>query len=202
SALPAGGFQPIAATGTLLTASTSTTGAVFPVALPQPIRYYGDDVSTLYVSQHGWMSTTAITAPTSTNRTEPSSTAPMGSIAPFWDLMSAGAAMTTGLFWQQLDPDGLPATGDEVTIVSWEAFRSSTSTLYNLNFQTKFFANGDIEYHYGTMSSTSTTATVHQGSSATSWLESRDNLAALAINVSSVSPGIQPNTAFRFTYTP
>jgi len=201
SALPMSSFQPIAMTGTALATTTSTTGAVFTVNLATPIRYYGADVSTLYVSQHGWISTTAITAATSTNRTTPTSTAPLGSIAPFWDILSTPAA-GTGLYWQQFDPDSTPASGDEFTVVSWEGFRASSTTTYNLNFQVQFRANGAIEYHYGAMTNSSTSGTLHQGSSATSWLESRDNLAALAINISSVTPGIQPNTAFRFSYVP
>ena len=42
-----------------------------------------------------------------------------------------------------------------------------------------------------------------QGSSATTWLEEATGKAALVGNINSATaPGIQPNTGFRFTFTP
>ncbi|MBK7857114.1 MAG: hypothetical protein IPJ65_00560 [Archangiaceae bacterium] len=65
----------------------------------------------------------------------------------------------------------------------------------------KFFANGNIEYHYGTMTP-GTTGTAHQGSGATTWLEDPTGKQALAVNVNSLTPGIAPSSAWRFTYAP
>ncbi len=203
SALPAGGFQSIAATGTSLpVSSSSSSSTALIVNLPRPIRYYGANVSTLYVSQHGYLTTVAPSSMTATNRVLPSVTAstPQGTIAPFWDSLTTSTGV--GLYWQQLDPDGTPGNADDLTIVSWEGMRQGTTSQYNLNFQVHFKANGDIEYHYGTMSYTGTsTIPNHTGLSATSWLESREMVVALPINISTAG-GIQPNTAYRYTYAP
>jgi hypothetical protein len=196
SALPAGNFESISATGTKASGATADEN-VYPIALATPIQYYGAPVSTLYVSSNGWISTTSTTSAALTNKTTPNTSAPVGSIAPFWDDLQNGAATGTGVYWQQKDPDMTPGTGDEYTIVSWEHWSVFAATGQDLNFEVKFFANGNIEYHFGAMTGTGGT---NQGSSATTWLEDRSGKAAFAVNVN--APGVAPNTGYRFAYGP
>ncbi|MEW6435291.1 MAG: lamin tail domain-containing protein [Myxococcota bacterium] len=202
--LPPNGFQSIAATGTtLVLASNLTTYTTYQVTLPQAVRYFGTPSTTLSVCSAGWLSTTPTTSTNSTNKSLPSSTAPVGAIAPFWDINTGNTSNpTNGLYWEQRDPDMTPGSGDELTIVSWEGFRynSSSYTAESSSWQVVFHGNGDIDFHYGNQNGTSSFL---KGSSATSWIENPAGNAAMFINVnSSTAPGISPNTGFRYRYTP
>lgn len=184
----------------LVAAGTGSDTAVFTVPLPQPVPYFGAPASTLYVSTNGWLTTTATTNAGTTNKSMPSSTTPVGLIAPFWDDNAGDTSIAnSGMYWLQRDPDGVPDSGDEVTIVSWEAWRywSSTYDGQYLDFQVKLFANGDIEFHYGRQ----TAGTYSTGSSATTWLESPDGLSVVPINVNTAG-GITGHTAYRYSYQP
>ena len=201
--LDAGSFESIADAGTAIILGDAGTVAiddkVYPLTLLSPAKYYGQAVPTVYVGTNGWITTTSTALAVLTNRTLPASAAPIGSIAPFWDnLQGKSASTNSGIYTLRRDPDGTPATGDEYTIISWEDWRCFAAT-QSLNFQVKLFDNGNIEYHYGTMTGAATTT---QGSSATSWLEDRFGKSAATININSIAPGIQPNTGFRYTYAP
>jgi len=198
--LPAASFESLAGpdAGTKISVGAADED-VYTVVLPVPIRYYGANVSTLYVSTNGWITTTSTTSAGLSNKSTPSTSAPIGSIAPFWDDHEAGTFGTSGMYWAQRDPDSVPMTGDEYTVVSWEGWQPYLNDGEDLNFQVKFMANGDIEYHYAAMSGTSGR---NRGSSATSWFEDRNGRTAFAINVNSLSPGIAPFTAYRVTYVP
>lgn len=202
--LPANGFQSIAATGTTLVLTSNLTAyTTYQVTLPQAVSYFGTSSTTLSVCSAGWVSTTTSTSTNSTNKSTPSSTAPVGAIAPFWDINTGNTSTpTNGLYWEQRDPDMTPGTGDELTIVSWEGFRynSSSYTAESNNWQVLFHGNGDIDFQYGSQTGTSSFL---KGSSATSWLENPAGTAAMFINVnSSTAPGIAANTGFRYRYTP
>ncbi len=201
----AGQFEPIASDGGTVVipgdaGSTALEDKTYAVPVAAPVKYYGQSFSTLYVSTNGWITTTSTTVSGTTNKVLPSTTAPVGSIAPFWDdLRGNPAGLTTGIYTVRRDPDGTPANGDEYTIVSWEGWMATTGQL--LNFQVKFFENGNIEYHFGPMVPVGS-ETTHLGSSATTWLEDPLGKSAWHVNLSSVTPGIQANQAFRYTYTP
>lgn len=203
--LPPGGFEAIASSGTLIVAASdpASDDSTYPITLPQAVSYFGTTSTSLSVCTNGWLSTTATTSTSSSNKSTPSTTVPVGAISPYWDfIIGEGAQMTNGMYWVQRDPDMTPGTGDEVTIVSWEGWRYDSTSYAGqvLDFQVKFLANGDLEFHFGRQI---TTTTLMQGSSATTWIENPAGTAALAINVnSSTSPGIQGNTSFRFRYTP
>jgi hypothetical protein len=190
SSIPAN-FEPIAATGTRICASNSdySVDAVTP-ALPFNLMNFS--VPTLYVNANGHISPTAYTCTGTscydTNPTAPNaSTTPLATIAPFWDDL-----VSPGVYWQSKDPDGVPGDGDEYTIISWENTTRKGSG-DSLNFQVKFFANGAVEFHYGTM-------TGDHGSGATTWLEEPTSRAAWIFNLNSnTSPGIASNSAIRFT---
>ena len=202
--LPMGNFEPISATGTQLVAGSASASdtSTYQVTLPQAVTYFGTPSTTLSVCTNGWLTTATTTSTSATNKTAPSTTAPVGTIAPFWD-DNAGdpGTMGSGMYWLQRDPDMTPGSGDEVTIVSWEGWRywSTTYAGQILDFQVKFFANGDIEFHYGRQ----VAGTYSTGLSATTWIENPAGNTALAINVNSTTaPGIQGNTGFRFRYVP
>ncbi len=198
SRLAAPRFESIADGGTLMS-SGSADEDVYTVTLPTPIRYYGTNVTTLYVSTNGWITTTSTTNSALTNKTTPSTTAPVGSIAPFWDDLEVGLTPHSGMFWRQFDPDAMPMSGDEYTIVSWEGWQVFTWDGEDLNFQVKFKANGDIEYHFADLVALSPRG---QGSQATSWFEDRGGRTAFALSVDSASPGILPFTSYLLTYSP
>ena len=197
SQLPQSNFESIAATGVQIDPGSDST--ISTVMLPNPIRYFGMSYSAITLSSNGVISTSAFTAATTTNKSGPTTSAPTGSIAPFWDDLTATAGMGVGCYRAERDPDMTPMTGDEYTIISWEGYRVGTGQ--NLNFQVKFFANGNIEYHFGQMGAGSSGLT-HLGSGATTWLEDPTGRIALAVSVNAVAAGTRSNTAFRFTYVP
>jgi hypothetical protein len=195
-------FQSIAATGTQLLAGTSAAAneAVVQATLPFPVRFGSLTSTTLFVSTNGFLTLTPNATPTPVNRTLPSASGVPGTIAPFWDDLQGSTLPGSGLYLSTSDPDGTPGSGDEVVIVSWEGFRTSSTTVVTLNFQVRFWGTGDITFHYGDLAATS--GTIHQGSSATAWLESPDNRAAAVISVNSATaPGLRPQTSFRFRFT-
>ncbi len=200
TALPTSSFES-AVSGTLISAATDDD--VFVVNLPTPISYNGANVSTLYVSSNGWITTTSTTDFNRVNRTTPSTANPRGSIAPFWGDLEESAGTNVGMYWLQKDPDMMPGTGDEYTIVSWEHWKiyGSSYVGMDLNFEVKFFANGNIEYHYGAMNPATTVGTEHLGTTTTSWLEDYNGRWALAISIEP-TPGIAANTAYRYAYSP
>jgi hypothetical protein len=193
-------FQSIAMTGTQLLAGTSAAAneAIVTTTLPFPVRLGALSSATLSISTNGFLTLTPNTLPTPINRTLPTSGVP-GTVAPFWDDLQGSTLPRSGLYVQANDPDGVPGSGDEVAIVSWEGFRTSATTVLALNFQVRFWANGDLTYHYGDLLGSS--GTVHQGSSATAWLESPDARVAAVISVNSATaPGLRSNTSFRFRF--
>lgn len=192
----AGSFVSIADAGTalLLGTAASVNDVLLPLTLPAPVTLFGASTSTLSVSTNGFVAATAPTSSLPTNRTVPST--PF-TVAPFWDDLTGTAATGAGIYWQQLDPDATPASGDEVTIVSWEGWRPSATTTASLNFQVKLFASGALEYHYGALSGSTQT---HLGSSATVWLEHPTGRAALPAQINSAT--LAPNSVIRYVPLP
>lgn len=191
-------FVSIAASGSLLLlgANPASDDSVLPLSPGGPVQIGYATVPTLYVSTNGFISPTLITTGTGTNKTTPSGTAPVGVIAPFWDELKGGTEPGSGIYWERRDV----GTPDESVIVSWERWRIDTTTVNTLNFQARFWASGDITYAWGDMTAAGT-STIARGSSATAWLEEPGGRAALTISTSS-TPGINPNTSYRFKFTP
>ena len=81
------------------------------------------------------------------------------------------------------------------------AERAAESIFYaidELDFQVKLFDDGVIEFHYGRMASGSYTRRA-TGINTVTWLENPAGTQALVINARSVTPGISPHSAFRFS---
>ncbi len=206
------GFESILTSGAAISGLSDTAdSAVGTLALPRPVRIFGALRSTLYVSSNGFIALTSPADSATTNNPTVATTSPNGVLAPFWDDLIGQSGTNTngqpcGIRWQQFDPDGTPASGDEYTLVSWENWKIWTSSagVNSVNFQVKFLeATGDIEFHYGTMSSNGSSPALVNGSSATTWLENGTGTAALVYNVNSAtSPGIAPDSGIRFSYAP
>ncbi len=213
-----GDFEPLAGIGQPLTITNLSEdimvlGPTSSPALTHPVKWGYGTYDTLYVSTNAWIaprnaSDPAITCPASNdcykgqkNRTTFDPATMLNRVlALYWsdtNVQSGG-----GIYVLRKDPDPNVA-GDEYTIVSFENMRwASTGTAYDLNWQVKFYDNGDIEYHFGTMYA-ALNCTTNCGSSSTTWMESEDGNAALVVNISSSSnPGIRPDTVWRFKFTP
>lgn len=207
-----GNFQSIKTTGNPI-AGMQTTGnnSIDSVVVPLDFTasgghavkiggtLYGNATNKLYVSSNGWVSLVSTTSSNGSNGSNPSTGAPNGTLAVFWDDLAANATQS-GVYWQQFDPDSTPASGDEYTLISWENWKTwSSSTTSELNFQIRIDeATGAVEYHYGTM--TSSDPNYSNGDRATVWLESLDGRTAAKVLANQSL--LKPNSGWRFTYTP
>lgn len=161
------------------------------VTLPTPFTYFQMPQSSLTVSTNGWITFSSQTSSYLSNKTTPDSYDPLGTVAPFWDDMHDNPALT--------GPSNVfTARATDHFTIQW-----SHVTHYNagddLNFELKLFDNGNIEVHYASMVSGSTSHYA-DGNSATVWIENPAGEAALPVQVEAGT--IQPNTAYRFTPSP
>ncbi len=170
----------------------SVTGVL---ALPFPMRYFGATVSHYAVSSNGnlqlFPSEMATPSSGSANGSLPSTIAPNGTVAVFWD---------------DLEPD--PAGGVRTAVsgggsmrrfvVEWDGWRPFLeTTATRLRFQAKLFeGTGVVEFHY---CPTSTTATERAlGNSATLGLEDPTGMSAALVSLD--WPGTtRPGTGWKFT---
>ncbi|MCK6615188.1 MAG: S8 family serine peptidase [Ignavibacteriaceae bacterium] len=154
---PAFVWNDISATGTELTnwISTGTFGArdegySGPVALPFNFKFYGETQNAVYVSSNGMILFAAPTANNFTNANLPTSTAPNGIIAPFWDDLDG----TNG---------GKVYTKQEgnTFVIQYNNWPRYSTTGSALTFQVVLHQSGKIVFYYKTMtSSTLNSATV------------------------------------------
>ncbi|MBE2248123.1 MAG: lamin tail domain-containing protein [Myxococcus sp.] len=152
-----------------------------------PFPYFGQSYSTLRVVSNGWASVVPTTVTAFSNKTRPTTSAPFGTIAPFWDDLADNPTIPDSNIYAARLPG--------VTIIEW--FRvEQLGEGDDMTFEVKLFDNGVIEFHYATMLSGST-ANVANGNSATRWIENPEGTQALPISVN--QPTVMPNTAFRFT---
>ncbi|MBL8920599.1 MAG: lamin tail domain-containing protein [Myxococcaceae bacterium] len=173
-----------AATGPIsFTFSILNDDGAASVPLPTSFSYFGQTYGSVRVCSNGWASFVDTSSTSFSNKTLPSSSTPIQTLAPFWAdlfMLPASAAFAA-------------RRGDR-TIIQWKDFTTyanrNSPTPDVLNFQIKLFDSGVIEFHYATM-------TGANGVSATRWIDNPDGTAALAISVN--QPTVLPNTAFRFT---
>jgi hypothetical protein len=188
-------FQSLADAGTAVTpvgfdgmSPNLDDGTAF-VTLNQPIRVYGASITQLSIGANGGVIPIANATLSFSNKSTPNAFAPAFVIAPFWDDLHGGRNPNSRLFWKQ-------DTNGDVT-VSWENWSLfSSSNVSDLNFQAILRANGDVEFVFGTMSGAGPSAADARGLGATTWIDIGP--AAAAININSTTPGITPNTAFRY----
>lgn len=174
-------YEDVSAGSTPLTFASLDDGAV-NLTLPAAFRYFGQTFNNARICTNGWISFVDTSATTFGNKTLPSSSAPIQTVAPFWDDLHMG----TGAAY-------VARRGDR-TIVQWKdtsRFGATSTDVYN--FEVKLFDNGVIEFHYGSMVG----GAFANGSSATRWIDDPTGNFALAISVN--QPTTQPFTAFRYT---
>lgn len=188
-------FDDISSGGTpIFVASSNPDWTTTPAAidLPTPFTYFGTAQPRMWVSASSWLAFTSQSSGVYTNRTTPSlTTNPVGAIAPFWDdTENIPAVAGSNVFW---------ARRADHTVIEWSHFTHWLGS-DDLNYEVKLFDNGAIEFHYGTMTSTSS-STYGNGNSATIWIE-RPSGTASALPIGVNQAVINPNTAYRFTPTP
>lgn len=133
------------------------------------------------------------------NEKRPGLAIPNAAAVPFGDMFELTRADSLVLFRRVEAGEVGPGS-----VGHWVAQWHRGSHYYDANadttFQAKLFDDGVIEFHYGAMLD-GTNEDIHygQGEDATSWVENADGTEALAINVFSLTPGIQSYSAFRFT---
>jgi hypothetical protein len=190
------GFVNITSSGTRVTlvAAAADYDGVASVPLNQPFTYFGQQFSSVNVSVAGFLSFGPALAASNyvPNDTTPSTTVPNGVLAIFWDELVRN---TNGGVYLRQDPDRV--------IISWDDFRIYATTS-EMHFQVHLLSNGVIEFHYGSLSSTTTTQSTLdrlRASSASVWIEKPDGTLAVPWTVNTLG-GISPNTSLRFTPVP
>lgn len=192
-------YVDISATGTrLLNNTTTATSTVVPITLaatgadPAPVAF-GVRRPVLSMSLSGWIAWGSTTTTSGTNKTIPTSSNPLGTLAPFWDFLQVPASTPASMYWKRFAPNEDPVTTAQHWVFMWHQVRHVTGD--ELNFQVKLFEDGTIEYHYGAMVSGSS-SNYADGNSATVWLEEPTGFTALTQSVN--QPVVAPNTAWRF----
>lgn len=192
-----GSFYEIATTGTQLTPNDPDDGVATIDISSAPLTIEGQTITTLTACTNGFIVTGTSTNTAYTNKSAPSTSAPLGTIAPFWDDLRFISRTGEGLFYRRMAAGDDPQNPLPHWIVEWKNIEHYNSG-DDLSFQVKFFDSGVIEYHYATMTPGSTNYA--NGSSATVWLE---NLAGTAAQPFSINqPNITPNSGVRFAHVP
>lgn len=187
-------FHEISGTGTLMP-FTSWDDQTQTLSLASaPITLQGVTVTQVTVGTNGFITATATTTSGITNKLYPSSTAPLGTLAVFWDDLNRGSSGTGGIYSQRFGAGEDPATPAPHWIIEWKNYTHYAAG-DTLDFQAKLFDDGTVEYHYATMTSGST-SNYAAGSSATIWLENADGTGALPFSLD--QPNITPHMAIRF----
>lgn len=192
-------YVDISATGArLLNSATAVDDSTVTVTLaatasdPAPTAF-GVRQPVISVCTNGWLTWGTSTSTTFTNKTVPTSSAPLGTVAPFWDDLVSTAGTTSDIYWKRFAAGEDPVTTAPHWVVMWHHFGRATAD--DLNFEVKLFEDGAIEYHYAAMTS-GTSSNYGNGNSATVWLEEPTGNYALPISIT--DPLVAPNTAWRF----
>ncbi|MBL8917127.1 MAG: lamin tail domain-containing protein, partial [Archangium sp.] len=167
------------------------------ITLPVPFRYYGQTYADFSFSMNGFITLGApLAANQFTSPTTVSATVPNGVVSPLWDDLhrDTGKAAMFRL--------------SDRTVISWQTFNTYEAFFWaepsDLNFQVHLIDSGAIEFHYGTMSTTSLDAFViaqTRGATATCWLETPmgDRAVPYSVHLNGI---VQPNSGVRFTPAP
>ncbi|MGA9521241.1 MAG: lamin tail domain-containing protein [Myxococcaceae bacterium] len=185
----------ISTTGTELVRGQSDNVVIVDVSRA-PIPFFGAPYSHIKVSEYGFVNfRAAVNVDTFANDTVPNASSPEGTVAPFGDIIDYDSDIPdSGVYIQRIEAGQDPANPGPHWIVQWNHLYWTTDD--DINFQAKFFDDGGIEFHYGTLVNGGTTPYAF-GDSATCWIESPDGTAALPV-VKPQDPLLTPFTAFRF----
>lgn len=186
-------FTEIATTGTLVGFTSWDEQARNLNISSAPIVLQGVSVSQLTISTNGWITATATTTAGITNKTYPTTSNPLGTLAVFWDDLNR--KNTTGnIYYQRFAAGADPNNPDPHWVIEWKNYTHYAAN-DTLDFQAKLFDNGRVEYHYATMTSGST-SNYATGNSATIWLENAGGTGALPFSIN--QPNITANMAIRY----
>ncbi|MBL8909821.1 MAG: lamin tail domain-containing protein [Archangium sp.] len=206
-------FVDISATGiplvrpmgmTAVTSSTTTIALASDAGTDPAPMAFGVRQPVISVSLDGWIFWGTTTSTNSSNKTAPTTTAPIALASVFWDDLEVVPATgrSPEVYWKRFNMGEDTQTPAPHWVIQWSHlshFSSTTKGLDDLNFEAKLFEDGTIEYHYGTMASGSNDG-FGAGTSATVWLE---NLAGNLAMFRNINQGqVQSNTAVRFTPAP
>ncbi|MBL8934570.1 MAG: hypothetical protein JNM69_08445 [Archangium sp.] len=180
-------FQSLAGSGTRLNFVDGTTPdddeGIAVIQLARPIKLFGSDITVLTIGANGAVLPYLATSVTFSNKSTPSSSAPIFVVAPFWDDLDGTANPGGNAYYRQ------DMNGD--VVISWENWGFFLAA-GSINVQLVLFANGDVEFRYGTLGG----GVRAQGSSATTWIDIGP--AASTINVNSSSPGLVSDSSYFF----
>ncbi len=181
------------------TSSSDNSGVVFTFPQGFSFPYGGATYTQARLNTNGYLSLDVATSTnSSTNSTLPSTANDHVHFAPFWDDLHAKS--TGQAYWDvQSDASGT------FLVVQWKNFQFASNTAAipgDLNFEIILRADGNVEYRYGTMTSSGATATTDQaradGSSATIGLQAFDGSRGTLISFNTAYPGGASNRAVSF----
>lgn len=197
-------FRDISSTGTTIALPDLDDSVTSLDFSSNPVNVFGVPSNTVTVSSNGWLVAKTYTGSSRfTNKVAPNSVEPDvgGVIAPFWDdLQVLSARAGSGLFRERFNAMADPNEPAPHWIIQWNRVEHLASS-DDLTFQVKLFDSGDIEYHYGTLTSGSS-SNYANGNSATVWLEADGATPARALVFSVNRPALRSNMAIRFTRIP
>jgi len=183
-------WQELYAQGTLLGWGDDS---LWQLDLPWTFRLYGRDCTMAWVSTNGWLAVgpPSQTNPADSNAAIPSEPQPNRLIAPFWDdLWVKGGE---GGIWYQ-------TFGDSVLVIEWHHVRRKGCDRCSLNFETKLFRSGAIEFHYAGV--TTGDPQYDAGASASVGIENYTGTVGLQYLCNGEPPGnlLESGRAIRFAY--
>lgn len=190
------GYHDISRSGTKLVASTTTATQVTFDLSTAPFPFFNVRRNAIRVSADGWLSFDLTAGTNVFSSAAPTTSVPNSVLAIFADDLG-GRRPESGVFARRVGQGEDPFAAEPHWIIQWH--RWSHVTEDDFNFQVKLFDDGALEYHFAEMHNGPTTTPYGNGSSANTWLENPGGTQALVINASSLSPGISPFTAFRFS---
>ncbi|MDX6517105.1 MAG: hypothetical protein QOH73_2771, partial [Gaiellaceae bacterium] len=152
---------------TLLTGVTGDDQSV-QTTLPFPVVFHGITYNAGWISTNGMIGFGSVQTGTrlSVNPSMPSTALPNAYVAPFWDDLEIDASagvytLTTG------------TAPNRTFVVEWRNAKFRPSGPDRVTFEVKFAENGQISFHYGTL-----TTPLQQGAAATVGLESASGTVA------------------------
>ncbi|MGA9521240.1 MAG: lamin tail domain-containing protein [Myxococcaceae bacterium] len=190
-------YYDIAANGGTALFSTATTRGdghyAWTSLATAPFPYFGTFSTVGTISSNGWVAFSALTTHDGSNDSTPSKTQDARKlVAPFWDDLDDSTLAGNNTYLKRVAAGEDPNSPDPHWVVQWHRYDHNLAAAVEVNVQSKFFDNGVIEFHYGTMTGDTNYSI---GGSSTVWIDD-GNGTALWINTSDKT--IEPNTAYRF----
>lgn len=177
--------------------ANTTTGTSLNVDLSSaPFTFFGVPREGVRVSSEGYLTFDLTAANNVFSSNIPQTAVPNSVIAIFAD-DQGGRRTESGVFVHRTAQGEDPWAAAPHWIFQWHRWSHVTDD--DFNYQVKLFDDGSIEYHFAAMTNGPTTTPYANGSSANTWIENPTGTQALAINASSLTPGIAAFSAYRIS---